>query len=62
MAIEALFEHEDGYLFPEVYATKSKFLATLRRGVKNASFLHAIDYDRAIVIRQSNLPEYRAMK
>mgnify|MGYP003554838518 CR=1 FL=1 len=55
--INAVFEHEDGYKFNEVYDTKAQFLRAERR--KGAILVHAIDVDRAYVIYPSNLPDYK---
>ena len=60
--INAVFEHEDGYKFNEVYAgkkAKTQFLRSLRS--KRAVFVHAMDTDRAVVIYPSTLYEYRNM-
>lgn len=61
MAIDAVFLHEDGYKYNLVYATKNKFLASLNR-LRNAVFVDAVDYKEQIVIRPSNLPDYRRTK
>lgn len=58
MAIDAVFEHEDGYKFNIIYSTKRKFLTSLNR-LRKATFLEAVDYDLAFIIRPSNLPDYR---
>lgn len=60
MTIHAVFEHEDGYKFSQVYATKTQFLRSLRHG-KRVEFCNAMDTDRAVVIYPSNLPEYIRM-
>lgn len=57
MAIHAVFQHEDGYKFSQVYAKKSQFLRSLRHG-KRVEFLNAMDTDRAVVIYPSTLPDY----
>lgn len=57
MAIDAVFEHEEGYKFNEVYLSKRKFLSAVRR-IRNAVFLHAVDYETQYVVYPSNLPEY----
>lgn len=56
--IHAVYEHEDGYRFEIAYSTKRRFLSSLSRERK-AVFLHAVDFDRRIIIYPSNLPEYR---
>lgn len=60
MAIHAVFKHEDGYKFEQVYAGKNpkrSFLASVRRG-KNVEFLNAIDTERHVVIYPNTLPDY----
>lgn len=60
--INAVFEHEDGYLFNQVYGgkkAKSQFLRSLRSD--KAKLVHAIDTDRAAIIYPSTLYEYRNM-
>ena len=61
--IDAVFEHEDGYKFNEVYVgpkAKAQFQRALRK--KRATFVHAMDTDRAYVIYPSNLPDYLRLK
>jgi len=58
MTIAAVFEHEDGCRYEQRYANKGTFLRALRR-LKKATFLHAVDYERGIAIRPSNLWDYR---
>jgi hypothetical protein len=61
--IDAVFEHQDGYKFNQVYVgkkAKAQFLRSLRSD--KATFVHAMDTDRAVVVYPSNLPEYRRMK
>lgn len=57
MAIDAVFEHVEGYKFNEVYLNKRKFLTCLKR-IRNAAFLHAVDYETQYVVYPSNLPDY----
>ena len=56
--IDAVFQHDDGYKFNNVYSTANKFLNSVHR-LRNAVFLHAVDYERQIVIYPSNLPDYK---
>lgn len=56
--IDAVFLHEDGYKFNQVYASKRKFLSSLKRERK-AVFLNAVDFDKQIVIYPSTLWDYR---
>lgn len=61
--INAVFEHEDGYKFNQVYGgpkAKAQFLRSLKS--KKCALVHAIDTDRAVVIYPSTLPDYRRMK
>jgi hypothetical protein len=61
--INAVFEHQDGYRFNEVYGgkkAKAQFLRALRSD--KATLIHAIDVDRAYVIYPSNLPDYRRVQ
>ena len=58
--IDAVYEHDDGYRFNEVYATKAQFLRALKR--KGATFIHAMDTVLAYVIYPSNLPDYKRLK
>lgn len=57
MSINAVFLHEEGYKFNLVYATKQRFLSSLRKQ-RNAVFLNAVDYMEQIVIYPSSLPDY----
>jgi hypothetical protein len=61
MTIDAVFEHEDGYRFNQIYSKKNIFLRSLNKQRK-ATFVEAVDYDLAFIIRPSNLPEYRRLK
>lgn len=56
--IQAVFEHDEGYKFSQAYKTKGRFLSSIKR-VRNASFLHAIDYDRRYVVYPSNINQYK---
>lgn len=56
--ISAVFEHEQGYKFEERYETKDSFLRALRK-LKNAVFLHAVDYHAGIAVRPSTLWDYK---
>lgn len=60
MTVHALFEHDDGYKFNQVYASKKQFLASLRRG-KKVTFIHAMDTEKAVVIYPSTLYDYKQM-
>lgn len=57
MAIEATFEHDDGYRYIIIYSVKKKFIQSMKR-LRHAVFIHAIDYDKQIVVYPSTLPEY----
>jgi hypothetical protein len=57
MAIDAVFEHEDGYKFNEIFSTARSFLRALRK--RKTVFIHAVDYDNSYIIYPSNLPDYR---
>lgn len=59
--IDAVFLHEDGYRFNQVYVSKSKFLTSIKR-THNAQFLNAVDLDAQIIIYPSNLPDYMARR
>lgn len=61
--INAVFEHKDGYRFNQVYGgkkAKAQFLRSLRS--PNATLVHAMDTDRAVVVYPSTLSEYRSMR
>lgn len=60
MTINAVFLHEEGYKYNLVYTSKKRFLNSLNK-LRNAVFLDAVDYEQQIVVRPSNLPEYRAL-
>lgn len=60
MAIDAVFEHQDGYKFNQIYSKKHIFLRSLGKQ-RNATFVEAVDYDLGYIIKPSNLPEYRAL-
>lgn len=60
MAVDAVFLHEDGYKYNQVYLTRAKFLTCLKR-LKNASFVNAVDFDLEYIVYPSNLPEYRVI-
>ena len=61
MAIDAIYLHEDGYKYNLVYATKSKFLSSVRK-MRNAVFVNAVDYAQQEIIYPSNLPDYAARR
>ncbi len=58
MAVSAVFQHDLGYKWEERYGDKASFLKSLRK-LKNAVFLHAVDYEARIVVKPSNLWDYR---
>lgn len=60
MAIDAVFEHQDGYRFNQIYSKKSAFLRSLNKQRK-ATFVEAVDYDLGFIVRPSNLPDYRRL-
>lgn len=60
MAIDAVFEHSDGYKYNEVFATSKQFLSAVRRRDSDM-LIHAVDYDKHFIIYPSNLPDYRRM-
>ncbi len=60
MAIDAVFEHQDGYKFNQIYSKKHIFLRSLNKDRK-AVFVSGVDYDLGYIITPSNLPEYRTL-
>lgn len=60
MAIDAVFLHNDGYKFNQIYSKKHIFLRSLNKQRK-ATFVEGVDYDLSYIIKPSNLPEYRAL-
>jgi hypothetical protein len=59
MAIDATFEHDDGYLYNIVYQSAKRFINAVER-IKNGTFLNAVDYDKQIVIKANNFQDYKA--
>jgi hypothetical protein len=60
MAIDAVFQHEDGCKYNEVFTKRSKFLSAIKRRSKDV-FVHAVDYDKHFIIYPSTIPEYRRL-
>jgi hypothetical protein len=56
--IDAVFQHNDGYKYNLVYSTAKKFLSSVSR-LRDAVFLHAVDYEKQMVIHPSDLADYR---
>ena len=55
--ISAVFQHDDGYRWEEVYESK-KQLARAIRSLKHAVWLHATDYTDGMAVYPSNLWGY----
>jgi hypothetical protein len=56
--IDAVFQHNDGYKYNLVYSTAKKFLSSVAR-LRDSVFLHAVDYEKQMVIYPSTLGDYR---
>lgn len=55
--ISAVFVHEDGYRYEQVYNSKAKFKRAVNN-VRNATWLHATDFTDGVAIYPSNLWGY----
>lgn len=60
MTVDAVFEHEDGVKYNEVFESSKQFLKAVRSR-KTCKLIHAVDYNNHFIIYPSNIPEYRAM-
>lgn len=59
MAIDATFEHDDGYVYNIIYKTPKRFISAVER-IKHDTFLNAVDFDKQIVIKANNFQDYKA--
>lgn len=55
--IHALFEHEQGYKWEERFTSKKQFKRRLDK-LKDATWLHAVDFHEGIAIYPSNIWGY----
>lgn len=56
-SIHALFEHEQGYKWEERFTSKSAFKRRLDK-LKDATWLHAVDFREGIAVYPSNVYGY----
>lgn len=55
--INAVFEHEQGYRYNQVYGDKASFRRALNH-LKKAKLLHATDFKAGIAVYPSNVFDY----
>ena len=58
MTIDAVFRHNDGCVYNELFPSPSSFLRAVRSRKKD-ELVHAVDYDKAFIIYPSTLPDYK---